>query len=1132
MSPHVNKRSSDNRQPCCKPVWVCSAASIRQVPLFVLICLHVFCTGAWSQKQQVKFERVHNNAGLAESNILCILQDSRGFMWFGTGQGLYKYDGYTFTLYKNEKTNQRSISNDYIQSLAESGNGDLWIATSGGGLCRYDRRKDQFTRFQNDLANTSTIATDEVTTVLEDSKGRVWVGTLNGLDLFNPANNKFTHYTHNNTNGTSIGDNYIRYIYEDSGHDVWIGTSKGGLNLFNPQSETFTRFQHSAQNNKTIGSNDIYTIFEDSKRRLWIGTNENGLDVFDRQKKEFQHFKNNVAKSNSLASNSVRAIIESDNHYIWIGTENEGVSVLDPVKGVFYNHTTTEFDNTSPSSNSINTIYKDVKGNLWIGTFNGGINFINIDAGKFTHYRHIAARNSLSDNKVLCIYEDSKKNIWIGTDGGGLNLFDPQTGHFTYFRHDKNNKNSIGGDYILSVCEDSKGNIWIGTWGDGVSVFNRKANSFKHYKNNLDDPHSLSNNNAWKIFEDSHKNIWIGTYGGGLNRFNPSTRSFTSYQFREEDTNGISDNWINNIYEDSGANLWICTSGGGINLFNKKTQTFTRFQPQTGANSISHGNANAIYEDRNKNLWIATLSGLNYFNRKTNKFSLYTVSEGLPGNIIYGILEDETGKLWVSTDNGLSCFDPISGIFKNYGVADGLQSNKFKEQAFCKSSTGVMYFGGNNGFNQFMPGNISTIAYDPPLMITNFQLFNNEVRVALNNEDPSLLKQHITETKNITLSYRNSFFSFAFASLNYLAQEKKKYAYMLEGFDKTWNEVGTQHTATYTNLDPGKYIFKVRGLNNEGEWSPSISTIELTITPPFWLTWWFRTTVLLFVAGAAIAFYLVRINAVKRQRRILEQKVKEQTAQLIILNEEERKARREADQANIELEKKNNELEEFVYIASHDLREPLRTTSSFVDLFQRQYKGKLDEKADTYLSYITQASERMRTLINDLLDYSRLGTNKELKKLDCNAILQEVLTDLGVALTEANANITYSSLPVINGHPTAIKQLFQNLLANGIKFRKKDVAPAINVSAKEQDGSWKISVTDNGIGIQKQHSDKIFAIFQRLHTRKEYEGSGIGLAHCKKIVELHKGNIWVESEPGVGSTFHFTIPAIQVYETN
>ncbi|HLG40889.1 MAG TPA: ATP-binding protein, partial [Chitinophagaceae bacterium] len=569
--------------------------------------------------------------------------------------------------------------------------------------------------------------------------------------------------------------------------------------------------------------------------------------------------------------------------------------------------------------------------------------------------------------------------------------------------------------------------------------------------------------------------------------------------------------------------FWICTSGGGLNLFDRENKIFTHFQHQDDVNSISNSNVNSITEDRNKNLWIATIGGLNFFDKKTQQFTAYTMEDGLPGNNIFGILEDGEGNLWISTDKGLSCFNPSARTFKNFSTADGLQSDKFKEQAFCKSSADVMYFGGNNGFNQFNPGNIKTIPFEPPLVITGFQLFTKPVPVAADPNDSSPLKESITETKAITLSYKNSFISFGFASLNYSSPEKKHYAYMLEGFDKIWNEVGTSHTATYTNLDPGSYIFKVRGMNNEGKWSPAVTSIQLTITPPFWQTWWFRIAMLIVISGIIIASYLARMNAVKTRQKILEQKVKEQTIQLVQSNEEERKARLDATYANEELEKKNKELEQFVYIASHDLREPLRTTSGFIEVFQKQYKGKLDEKADTYLDYISQASARMKRLIDDLLDYSRINNEKEPEKVDCNNILQEVLSDLGTVISESGAAIKAGELPVISGHPTAIKQLFQNLLANAIKFRKKDTVPEIQIASEINDEAWKFSFADNGIGIAPRHREKIFAIFERLHSRKEYEGTGIGLAHCKKIVELHRGNIWVESIPGTGSTFYFTI---------
>jgi signal transduction histidine kinase len=457
----------------------------------------------------------------------------------------------------------------------------------------------------------------------------------------------------------------------------------------------------------------------------------------------------------------------------------------------------------------------------------------------------------------------------------------------------------------------------------------------------------------------------------------------------------------------------------------------------------------------------------------------------------------------------------------------------------------MMYFGGKNGFNQFFPDSIKAIAFEPPLVVTNFQVFNKEVAIAINKDTPSPLIKSITETRTIELPYSNSVFSLEFATLNYTALEKKRYAYILENFDKDWNEAGTAHIATYTNLDPGKYLFKVKGLNNEGKWSSNIISIELIIKPPYWLTWWFRLAIILAIAGSVIAFYLFRINAVKAQKTKLQQQVYEQTRQLVLSAEEEYKARKETELVNKELtiknkeaenahleiglvnkelKIKNKEMEQFAYVASHDLQEPLRTTSGFVELLQQQYHGKLDKKADKYLDFISDSTTRMKVLIKDLLDFSRIGTKGELEKIDSNMVLRNVLADITAAVQEAKADIRHTELPVINGYPTEIKLLFQNLVINAIKFRKKDTVPQIYINAHEINGHWEFAFKDNGIGIQKQNSERIFDIFQRLHTRTEYEGSGIGLSHCKKIVELHHGKIWVESSPGEGSIFYFTIP--------
>ena len=1071
-----------------------------------------------SQTRQVRFESISSSSELSEANVLSIYQGRKGFMWFGTSDGLFKYNGYEFTVYKHDPKDPHSISNDFIQVISGTGNDVIWFGTLGGGFCQYDRKNDRFIRYLNQPDNPNSLANNDVTSILEDSKGNLWIGTMDGLDKLQLSSGKFTHYRTGNATGTTISDNHITNVTEDNKGNIWVATLNGGLNKFNAGNHHLTIYRHSPNDRNSINSNNIHSTFQDSRGNIWVATKENGVDKLEPSTNTVQH----IGRADGLTSNAIRTIEEDSYGRLWFGSENGGLSILHPATNEFISYTSDEFNPNSLPSNSINSIYKDVKGNVWVGSFNAGVSMVSIDADNIEQHRHIAGRNSLSNNKVLCFLEDTGKNIWIGTDGGGLNKFDPSTGKFTHYRHNPNNKNSIAGDYVLSLMEDKQGNIWIGTWADGITVFNPAKNSYHHYKNIPGDSTSLSNNNAWYVYQDKQENIWIGTYGGGLNRFNKVNNSFTSYRYLAGNGSTISDDWINTVFQDRHGTIWVGTVGGGLNKFINATGTFQPYQPSADEKSISHAAVFSIYEDSKGRMWVGTQAGLNLFSREKNEFRHFQTEQGLPGNFVYGIEADDKGNLWLGTNKGISRFNPGNQTFRNIGKADGLLSDKGNEKALLLSSSGEIYFGGNNGFNRFEAEKIHSISYDPPVVLTDFSIFNRKVPIASKEKD-SPLKENITVAKSITISYRNNYFSFSFASLNYTNPEKKKYAYMLEGFDEVWNEVGTRRSATYTNLDPGTYLFKVKGLNNDGSWSEQVRSIQLIITPPFWMTWWFRIAVVLFFVGGIVGFYFVRINAVKKQRRILEKKVAEQTAALKVLHEEERKARREADEANQELERKNKELEQFVYIASHDLQEPLRTTNSFVDLFTRQYKGKLDEKAEQVLSFITGATERMRRLINDLLDYSRLGTDVEMKKIDCNKVVEEIKIDLDVAIKESGANVMVAELPVIEGYPTAIKQLFQNLITNGIKFRKKGVKPEIKIWSDEEKEYWKFYVSDNGIGIDPKHGEKIFAIFQRLHARKDYEGSGIGLAHCKKIVEMHKGTIRVESTVGEGSRFVFTI---------
>ena len=850
--------------------------------------------------------------------------------------------------------------------------------------------------------------------------------------------------------------------------------------------------------------------------------------MFDKDKNEFVHYKKELLRSNSRALNVIKAISEDDDGNLWIGIENGGLSIYNIRNKTFDNYFQDDIDNIGLSNNSIWSLYKDGKGSMWIGTFSTGINFVNRDASKFIHYRHTSSPFSLSNNNVLSIFEDSKRNLWVGTDGGGLNLFDAKKGTFTHYLHQANNARSISGNYVLRIFEDSRGEIWIGTWGDGISILNKEKNTFRHIKFDPGNSRGLPSPNVWTIGEDAEKNVWIGTYNsGGLAQYDRKNNNFIHYNNSLTDSSSLANDFVNVILTDKQGKLWIATSGGGLDLFNKQTNNFTHFKFDEHRNSISNNDVYCMVEDNAGDLWIGTKVGLNRMDRKTGRFTNYFVKDGLPSNTISGLLIDGKGNLWISTFNGLSRFDPVKKVFKNFTVYDGLQSSEFKMNSCFKSLTGRMYFGGINGFNGFYPDSIKESVYEPPLVFTNFQVFNKQVSISTDDKK-SILKTNITDTKKIVLSHNQSVISFEFASLNYGAQDKKQYSYILEGFDDDWNNVGTQHTATYTNLDPGDYVFKVRGLNNKGEWSSNIAAIKLTITPPFWLTWWFKSIALLSITGGIFAFYKLRIKTIQGQKKKLQVKVDEQTRQLILSTDEEHKARQQAEQANIELERKNKELEQFAYVASHDMQEPLRTTSSFVELLQQQYHGKLDEKADKYLTFIAQSSDRMKVLIKDLLDYSRIGRKKELNSVDCNLILKEVIADLEVAIKESNAEIKTGNMPVVEGYTTELKQLFQNLIINAVKFKSPGIKPEIEINANKINNCWEFTCKDNGIGIDQQHQERIFMIFQRLHTRSEYEGSGIGLAHCKKIVELHGGKIWVKSIPGRGSSFYFTIQQTNV----
>lgn len=832
-----------------------------------------------SPRNYLTFEQISIEHGLSQSIVYCILQDQKGFLWFGTEDGLNKFDGYNFTILRHDPHQANSLSYNEIRAMYEDSSGALWIGTFFGGLNKYDPAKQRFTNYRNIPGNPQSLSHNNVRVIYEDKSGNLWIGTDDGLNKFDRTKEGFTRFQHDADTPNSLSDNVVNAIYQDRTGILWIGTN-GGLNALllgaSDASPTFQHYRHDPGDRRSLSNDNVTAIYEARAGALWIGT-QNGLNQLisaagAQASHAFVRYQNDLRHSNSLSHNDIRALFEDKDGTLWIGTNGGGLNLLDRERKTFTRFQNNPHEPASISYNQIYVICEDRSGIIWLGTYGGGVNKVVNRQKPFALYQPDPNNpNSLPQEIVWALYEDENGILWIGTHGGGLTRFDHKKNQYTHFQHDPNNLNSLSNN-IVRLIYPARGDphvLWIGTHGGGLNCFDLKSGKFTRYLHDPNDPTSISHNELRSIYQDLSGALWIGTNGGGLNKLSlnanaASPPKFTRYQHDPNNPTSLSNDFVRAIYEDpheAGQVLWIATQGGGLNKFDRRTETFTHYRADASLpNSLNNDYILCLHADQAGLFWLGTWGGgLNKFDREKGVLAYYTIREGLPSNEIYGMLEDGSGNLWISSNHGLSRFNPAAEVFKNYSVEDGLQSNEFNGGAFFKSKNGEMFFGGIHGFNAFYPQDIKDNPHVPPVVITGFSKFNKDVR----------LETSITAAQQLKLSYKDYVFSFEFAALDFTAPMKNQYAYKMDGLDQDWIYTDAKKRfATFTTLAPGNYRFRVKGSNNDGLWNEIGTSLAIAIHPPVWRTEWFQILSALLLLGLIYFGFRQRVKHVRMKAEL------------------------------------------------------------------------------------------------------------------------------------------------------------------------------------------------------------------------------------------------------------------------
>jgi diguanylate cyclase (GGDEF)-like protein len=845
------------------------------------LTLLLIASSAAAAGRPIRFERLSTEQGLSQSTVMSVLQDSRGFMWFGTEAGLNRYDGRTVHVYRHDVHNQDSLPSDFVWRLAEDAVGDLWVATEGGGVARWERAADRFVRypvdpkgatgpgsgqtrtvhvdrkgsvwvgtkdaglarldpktgawqtFRNDPEDASSLVNDGVYALYEDAAGSLWVGTNGGMSRFDATSGRFENYRADARNPRGLSDGRIRDIHEDRQGTLWVATFGGGLLSRVKGSETFLSFRHDAKNPRSLADDFVHGVREDTAGRLWVAT-RGGLHLRESDG-SFTTYRNDPANPRSLGDSDVLSLAEDRGGVLWFGTRAGGAARFNPRTWSF-GHVPPEPDDPRGLANAYVTSFsEDSEGRLWIGTMGGGLHAQDRDTGLMRRYQRGA--QSLSDDRVMALLHDRAGRLWVGTMEGGLNRFDSARGRFDVFRNDPGRPGSLSANGVMALLEDRSGGLWVGTYGGGLNHLPQGKSAFEAFKNDPKDPRSLSRDVVTALAEDPTGAVWVGTEGAGLNRLDPRDGSVQRFVHDPKDPGSLADDTVYSLHVDSTGTLWAGTRSG-----------------------LSRLDAGAT----------------------ANRFRSYTTSDGVAGNVVYGIESDSVGRLWLSGSQGLVRFDPRTGVFKQFTASQGLQGDEFNFGARYRTRRGEMVFGGPSGFNAFFPEKLEANAVPPAVALVSFLKFNQPVSGL--GPAPGL--------SALELGYRDSVVTFEFAALDYAAPEHNRFAYKLEGFDRDWIDLGHNGRVTLTNLDAGQYTLRVRAANSDGVWNEEGLALPLRVTPAPWKS------------GLAYGLYLMAaiggIAAVVRAQR----------RKFALEAEYRKRLELEVQQRTLELGLRNSELEQ------------------------------------------------------------------------------------------------------------------------------------------------------------------------------------------------------------------------------